>query len=85
MEYCNKVILVTGGSRGIGAGIVRLLALNGYKVILNYNKSENCAKDIKEQLKKENINIDIIKADVTNKADISYMINKIYLMKIGRT
>lgn len=83
MEYCNKVILVTGGSRGIGAGIVRLLALNGYKVILNYNKSENCAKDIKEQLKKENINIDIIKADVTNKADISYMINKI-IEKYGR-
>ena len=35
----NKVVIVTGGSRGIGAEVVRTLAKNGYIVILNYNKS----------------------------------------------
>ena len=36
----NKVILVTGGSRGIGKDIVISLAKLDYNVILNYNKSE---------------------------------------------
>lgn len=73
----KKVILVTGGSRGIGASIVKLLARSGYKVILNYNKSEQCARDIKSELNEQNIEIDIIKADVTDKDEISNMINKI--------
>lgn len=77
MENKNKIILVTGGSRGIGASMVKLLALDGYKVILNYNKSEDCAKRIKEELEEENVNIDIIKADVTKKSEISYMVDKI--------
>ena len=34
----KKVILVTGGSRGIGKNIVQFLAKKGYSVILNYNK-----------------------------------------------
>lgn len=77
MENKNKIILVTGGSRGIGASMVKLLALDGYKVILNYNKSGDCAKKIKEELEEENVNIDIIKADVTKKFEISYMVDKI--------
>lgn len=76
-ESSNKVVLITGGSRGIGAGIVKYLAMNGYKVILNYNKSEESANKIKEQLLKENIEIDVIKADVTNKHEINDMVNKI--------
>lgn len=35
-DFTNKVILVTGGSRGIGAAIVRRLASNGAKVLLHY-------------------------------------------------
>lgn len=73
----NKVVLVTGGSRGIGASMVKLLAMSGYKVVLNYNKSKKCAEEIKEKLHEQNIEIEIIKADVTNKNDIIYMINKI--------
>ena len=42
----NKVIIVTGGSRGIGATIVKLLAKDDNKVILNYNKSEEAANII---------------------------------------
>ena len=35
----NKVVIVTGGSRGIGRQIVKTLAKEGYKIILNYNNS----------------------------------------------
>ena len=45
----NKVIIVTGGSRGIGASIVRILAKDDNKIILNYNKSEEAAKRIRKR------------------------------------
>lgn len=70
-----KVILVTGGSRGIGADIVKTLAKDGYQVILNYNNSENEAKCIQEELDKENISIDIYKANVSNHIEVTKMIN----------
>ena len=70
-----KVILVTGGSNGIGADIVKTLARAGHAVILNYNKSENAATKIQQELQNENINIDIYKADVSNHIEITKMIN----------
>lgn len=70
-----KVILVTGGSRGIGADIVKTLAKDGYQVILNYNNSENEARYIQEELNKENISIDIYKANVSNHIEVTKMIN----------
>lgn len=71
----NKTILVTGGSQGIGACIVKTLAKDGYSVILNYNKSEENAKQIKEELAKENIEIDIYQADVSNHIEVTKLIN----------
>jgi NAD(P)-dependent dehydrogenase (short-subunit alcohol dehydrogenase family) len=44
-----KNIIVTGGSRGIGAAIVRRFAKEGNRVILNYNKSEIEAEKIKQE------------------------------------
>lgn len=70
----NKVILVTGGSKGIGANIVVNLAREGYNVILNYNRSEENAHKIKEQLKLENIYVDIFKADVRKREDVKKII-----------
>ncbi len=42
----NKIVLVTGGSRGIGAAAVQAFARAGCRVILNYNKSEAAARAI---------------------------------------
>ena len=48
----EKIAIVTGASRGIGKEIAIHLAKNGVKVIANYNKSENQAKELKQELEK---------------------------------
>ena len=55
----SKVVVVTGASRGIGRNIAYNLAVNGYQVIANYNASEDKALELKEELNKQNIEIDI--------------------------
>lgn len=69
----NKIVLVTGASRGIGRDIAEKLAQNGYQVIANYNKSEEKAKELKE----ENPNIDIYKADVSKRDEVHKMVEYI--------
>ena len=72
----SKVAIVTGGSKGIGASIVKKLAQNGYIVVLNYNKSEKEAKEIENKFD----NIYSYEADISNydevKGLIDFTINK---------
>lgn len=76
----NKTVIVTGASKGIGREIAKELAKKGYTVIANYNKSEKQAIELKEELEKENIKIDIYKADVSKRNEVKklveYTINK---------
>ena len=71
----NKVILVTGDSRGIGANIVQELAKQGHIVIMNYNKSEEQANKIKNDLEKNGIQIEIFKADISKRTEVKKIIN----------
>ena len=70
----DKVVVVTGGSKGIGAEIVKTLANEGYKIVLNYNKSEENAKKIQEELFNEGIKIEIFKADVSKREEAKKLI-----------
>lgn len=70
----NKVIIVTGGSRGIGASIAKLLAAEDYKVILNYHQSEHTAEEIKQELLQQGKKIEIFKADVSKREDVRKLI-----------
>ena len=79
----NKVVVVTGSSRGIGAEIVKLLAKSGHTVILNYNKSEDCAKSVENELKNLGYTVDIFKADVSKKEEAESLV-KFAVNKYGR-
>ena len=65
----DKVIIITGASRGIGRATAKLLAESGYKVIADYNKSEDKALSLKEELASQGIEIDIFKADVSKREE----------------
>ena len=76
----DKVVIVTGATGGIGKAIVESLAEQNMKVVACYNKSKHRALKMKENLKIKNIDIDIIKGDVSKRSDckniIDYTINK---------
>ena len=70
-----QTIIVTGGARGIGKCLVENFARDGYNVILNYNKSENSAKQIKNDLLEEGFEIDIFKADISKRDEVKKLID----------
>ena len=58
-----KNVLITGGSRGIGAACVKKFSDGGYRVFLNYNKSDEAAKKLAEKTGAILIKADISKSD----------------------
>lgn len=70
-----KTVIVTGGSQGIGRCLVENFAKDDYNVVLNYNKSEKQAQELKETLAKQGYNIEIFKADISKKNEVKALIN----------
>lgn len=70
MSVENKVIIVTGSSKGIGKEVAILLAKNGAKVIVNHSNSENEANETVVTITKNGGTAMAIKADVSNKEDV---------------
>ena len=70
----NKIAIVTGASRGIGREIAKQLAKNNIQVIANYNHSEKEAIQLKQELEKEDIIIDIVKADVSKREEVKKLV-----------
>lgn len=64
-DLSEKVALVTGSSRGIGAGIARLLAGQGAKVILNHRSSPDEAEAVAAAIQADGGEATVIQADVS--------------------
>jgi NAD(P)-dependent dehydrogenase (short-subunit alcohol dehydrogenase family) len=67
----SKVLLVTGGSRGIGAAIVRLAAKEGYDVAINYLRDAAAAEDVAKQVRATGRKAVTIQGDMAQEADVA--------------
>ena len=70
----DKVVIVTGGSRGIGATIAKELGKQGAKVVINYNMSAGSAESLLREIKLTGGTAIACKADVANLEDAQYLI-----------
>lgn len=84
MDFKEKIVLVTGASRGLGAVIGYEFAKLGATVVINYNKSEKEALKLKKRIfddfKKEAL---VLKADISNEIEVKKMVEKI-VFKYGK-
>src|SRR5258707_2376892 len=69
-SFAGKVVLVTGGSRGIGEGIVRRLASDGAAVAFTYFNSEEKAKRLASEIEAAGGNVLPIKVDSASAEDV---------------
>lgn len=74
----EKVVLVTGSSRGIGKAIAKEFAVNKYKVIINCKNSTAQLEDTLNELKKINEHVFAIQGDVSDYNETCEMFNKIH-------
>jgi NAD(P)-dependent dehydrogenase (short-subunit alcohol dehydrogenase family) len=73
----KKIVLITGGSRGIGAAAARLAARQGYDVAINYLGNENAANEVVADIEKSNARGIAIQGDMANETDIRKMFDAV--------
>ena len=73
----DRVALVTGASRGIGAAIVRALAAHGATVAVNYLKSADSARRVAEEARALGGRAEPFAADVTDPKAVERMVTEI--------
>ena len=72
----RPVVLITGGSRGIGAATARLAAVRGYDVCFSYYSQHSVAEALQLELKELGANALAVKADVGDEADIIHLFSR---------
>jgi len=74
----NKVVLITGGAKGIGRAIALELAKEKYDIVINFLTSKEEAFKLKEKITKEyGVNCLAIKADVSKENEVELMVKEI--------
>ena len=72
-KLAGKVAIVTGASKGIGAGIAKQMAAAGAAVVVNYASSKRDAEKVVDEIAKSGGKAIAVQADVAKKKDIEQL------------
>lgn len=72
-RLAGKVGIVTGASKGIGAGIAKYLAAEGASVVVNYASSKEGAEQVVNEITKEGGKAIAVQGDVAKKNDVEHL------------
>ena len=75
IDLIDKVIIITGGSRGIGAATAIAAAAQGAKVLVNFNNDENSAHSVVSKINESGGSGLAFKADVSDMTSVQEMVN----------
>ncbi|MFB9103701.1 SDR family oxidoreductase [Algibacter miyuki] len=75
MSLENKVIIVTGSSKGIGKEVAIQLAAKGAKVVVNHSNSATEAQAVVDAIVENGGTALVVKADVSKKEDVTHLFN----------
>ena len=70
----KKLVLISGSGRGLGSSIARSFISSGYRVAINYMKSEEQAHNLSNELGENAL---AFKADISDKSQVISMLNDI--------
>ena len=73
----NKVALITGSSRGTGAGIARVFAQHGANVVVNQVKDEGNPQKVLQEIRSFGGKAEFIKADITDESQVQGMVKRV--------
>lgn len=67
----KRIVVITGGSRGIGAATAKLMARQGWDVCLSYRVAEEAAKEVVDACRDAGRQALAVRADVSSEADVT--------------
>lgn len=77
MDFREKTVLVTGGSRGLGAAIAKAFAAEGATVVVNYLSNDAAASEVADACRAVGGDGWAIKADVTSERAVRAMVGRV--------
>lgn len=79
----QKVAVVTGSAKGLGAACALALADHGFTLVIHYHKSRQAADKILAQIKKKAAASILVQGDLRNESDVEKVFGQIFA-KLGR-
>ncbi len=73
----QKIALITGGSRGIGAATAKLLAQQGVFVVVNYRSNHQAAQRVVDDIINQGLHGIAVQADVSKEDEVKHLFNQI--------
>jgi len=83
MEFSDKVVLVTGGTRGIGRAISSKFAREGANLVVNFRDDWDAAKNMAAKLSISSKRLMLVKADVRSYKQMKKVIDRV-IGKFGK-